>query len=51
MYSVWFYAPITGERRFLSRYHSRNEAEAYKQNFQRLIGAINNYTVTVCFDD
>jgi hypothetical protein len=47
MWSVWFYRP-NSVRQFLNRYSARNEAEAYRQGMQRIVGSM--FTVVVCFE-
>jgi hypothetical protein len=44
MWSVWFYRP-NSDRRFLNRHNTRNEAEAYRQGMQRIVGSM--FTVVV----
>jgi hypothetical protein len=47
MWSVWFYRP-NSDRRLLNRYNARNEAEAYRQGMQRIVGSM--FQVVVCFE-
>lgn len=47
MWEVWFYAP-SGGRRFIDRFHTRSEAEHYKQRLAKLIGKVAD--LTVCFN-